>query len=60
VLEKTVGLYPGSWNAWDSLGEVAAKSGRKERAIASYRKSLELNPNNKNGRAMLDRLEKEQ
>ena len=60
VLEKTVGLYPESWNAWDSLGEVAAKAGRKEQAIASYRKSLELNPNNKNGRAMLDQLEKEQ
>jgi tetratricopeptide (TPR) repeat protein len=60
VMEKTIGLFPGSWNAWDSLGEVAAKSGRKEQAIASYRRSLELNPNNRNGRAMLNRLEKGQ
>ena len=60
VFEKNVELYPGSWNAWDSLGEVSAKAGRKERAIESYRKSLELNPTSKNGRAMLERLEKGQ
>ncbi|MBP7865888.1 MAG: tetratricopeptide repeat protein [Acidobacteria bacterium] len=58
VLEKTVELYPASWNAWDSLGEVSAKAGRKERAIECYRKSLELNPKNKNGVAMLEKLEK--
>jgi tetratricopeptide (TPR) repeat protein len=57
VMEKTVELYPGSWNAWDSLGEVSAKAGKKERAIECYRKSLELNPKNKNGRAMLEQLE---
>ena len=58
VFEKTVTLYPNSWNAWDSLGEIYAKAGRKDRAIESYRKSLELNPKNKNGKAMLDKLEK--
>ena len=60
VFEKNVRLYPDSWNAWDSLGEIAAKAGRKEQAIASYRKSLELNPKNKNGQAMLKRLEEGQ
>jgi tetratricopeptide (TPR) repeat protein len=58
VFEKTVQLYPDSWNAWDSLGEVAAKAGKKDRAIECYRKSLELNPKNKNGKAMLEQLEK--
>ncbi len=58
VFEKNVRLYPESWNAWDSLGEIAAKAGRKEQAIASYRKSLDLNPKNKNGQAMLEQLEK--
>lgn len=58
VLEKTVELYPASWNAWDSLGEVSAKAGRKERAIECYRKSLALNPKNRNGQAMLEKLEK--
>jgi predicted Zn-dependent protease len=58
VMEKTVELYPASWNAWDSLGEVSAKAGRKDRAIECYHKSLELNPKNKNGKAMLEQLEK--
>ena len=59
VFETNVRLYPDSWNAWDSLGEIAAKAGRKDQAISSYRKSLELNPKNKNGKAMLEQLEKE-
>lgn len=60
VFEKYVLLYPDSWNAWDSLGETAAKAGRKEQAIASYRRSLELNPGNKNGGAALKQLEGKQ
>jgi tetratricopeptide (TPR) repeat protein len=58
VMEKGVELYPESWNTWDSLGEVAAQAGLKERAIECYRKSIELNPKNKNGKTMLDKLEK--
>ncbi len=58
--KRTTRLYPDSWNAWDSLGEAAAKAGRNEQAIANYRKSLELNPNNKNGQAMLEKLTKGQ
>jgi Flp pilus assembly protein TadD len=60
VFEKNTRLYPDSGNAWDSLGEVLAKAGRKEQAIASYRKSLELDPKNKNGQAMLEKLTKGQ
>jgi tetratricopeptide (TPR) repeat protein len=60
VMEKTAELYPGSWNAWDSLGEVLANAGRKDRAIESYRKSLELNPKSKSGREMLQKLENAQ
>jgi carboxyl-terminal processing protease len=60
VFEKATRLYPDSWNAWDSLGEAAAKAGRNEQAIANYRKSLELNPKNKNGQAMLEKLTKGQ
>jgi tetratricopeptide (TPR) repeat protein len=60
VFEKYVLLYPDSWNAWDSLGETAAKAGRKDQAIASYRRSLELNPGNKNGGAALKQLEGKQ
>ena len=57
VMEKCAGLYPDSWNAHDSLGEVLAKAGQRERAVASYRKSLELNPGSKSGQAALKQLE---
>ena len=60
VMEKAVELYPDSWNAWDSLGEVLVKAGNKDRAIQCYRKSLELNPRNKNGREMIQKLESAQ
>ena len=49
--------YPQSWNTWDSLGEALAKKGEREKAIAAYRKSLELNPKNENGKATLRELE---
>ncbi len=48
--------YPGDGNAHDSLGEAYMLNGDDERAIASYRKSLDLNPNNKNAIKMLKRL----
>jgi carboxyl-terminal processing protease len=57
MFEKGTKLYPDSWNAYDSLGECLAKAGKRERAIESYRKSLELNPGNKNGRAAMQQLE---
>jgi tetratricopeptide (TPR) repeat protein len=58
VFEKNVQLYPGSSNAYDSLGEALLKAGRKAQAIESYRKSLALNPSNANARSKLKELEK--
>ena len=34
--------YPGSWNAWDSLGEMYATLGDKPKAVANYKKALTL------------------
>jgi len=34
--------HPGSWNAWDSLGEAYAVTGDKAKAIANYQKALSL------------------
>jgi len=56
MFEKGAKLYPDSWNAYDSLGECLAKAGKRERAIESYRKSVELNPGNANGRAAMQKL----
>jgi dienelactone hydrolase len=56
VFELTASLYPGSWRAHDSLGEACAYRGRTDEAIRSYRRSLELNPENANARAALEKL----
>lgn len=50
-------LYPQSFNVYDSLGDAYAESGDKELAIKNYRRSLELNPQNKNATEMLKKLE---
>jgi CubicO group peptidase (beta-lactamase class C family) len=51
--EQAIGLFTyntdrhaQSWNAWDSLGEAYEKAGARDKASASYRRSLELNPTN--------------
>ena len=48
--------YPKSWNAYDSLGEAYMGAGQTDLAIQNYEKSLELNPKNKGGAAMLEKL----
>ncbi|HEX7296063.1 MAG TPA: serine hydrolase [Pyrinomonadaceae bacterium] len=56
LLKLNVEFYPNAWNTYDSLGEAYMKAGEKELAIANYKKSLELNPANGNGREMLKKL----
>jgi cyclase len=56
VFKITVGLYPGSWNAYDSLGEAYAIGGNKELAIENYEKSLKLNPDSRSGGDALRQL----
>ncbi len=56
VFELNVFLYPESWSAYDSLGEACADRGRKDEAIRSYKKSLELNPKDQDAKAALERL----
>ena len=59
VFKMNVELYPESWNVYDSLGEGYMLLGAKELAVEYYKKSLEINPDNANGIAMLKRLEEE-
>lgn len=59
VLEKNVELHPNSANTYDSLGEAYMAAGKKDLAIKNYEKSLQLNPENKNATAMLEKLRKE-
>jgi len=48
VFELNAESYPGSANTWDSLAEAWAAAGDRDKAITFYRKSLELNPGNRN------------
>jgi hypothetical protein len=41
---------------YDSLGEAYMEKGETGLAVANYEKSLELNPDNQNGRDMLEKL----
>lgn len=50
------GLYPDSFNLFDSLGEAFDNKHDTAAAIASYRRSLELNPKNANASARLAKL----
>jgi hypothetical protein len=34
--------YPGSWNTWDSLGEIYATMGDKKKAVTNYEKALAM------------------
>lgn len=52
-----VELNPEHAGYWDSLGEGLAANDMRDEAIAAYRRSLALNPDNESGRAALARLE---
>ncbi|MCJ7933354.1 MAG: tetratricopeptide repeat protein [Chryseobacterium sp.] len=45
--------YPNFWNVYDSLGEAYMLKGNKKSAIENYEKSIQLNPNNTDGKEML-------
>jgi cytochrome c-type biogenesis protein CcmH/NrfG len=57
MFQLNVELYPQSWNVYDSLGETYMNNGDRDLAIQNYKKSLELNPDNSNGKEMLKKLE---
>jgi tetratricopeptide (TPR) repeat protein len=42
VFKQNVEKYPGSWNAYDSLGEGLAAAGQKAEAIAQYQKARSM------------------
>ena len=56
IFQVNVEAYPRSGNVYDSLGEAYMDDGDKPQAIANYQKSLQLNPKNRNGAKMLQKL----
>jgi CubicO group peptidase (beta-lactamase class C family) len=56
ALKLNTFLYPNSWNTYDSYAEALWFSGKKEEAIAMYQKSIIMNPDNKSGKDMLQKI----
>jgi len=59
VFALNVQEYPESWNVYDSLGEAYLKQRNKKFAKKNYKKSIKLNPDNENGKAMLKKVKTE-
>jgi len=49
-------LYPDDWNVWDSLAECHFNQEQWDEARKYYEKSIELNPENENGKRMLGEI----
>jgi Flp pilus assembly protein TadD len=58
VFKLNAELYPQSSNVYDSLAEAYMENGDKELAIVNYKKSLELDPRNKNAVSMIEKLQR--
>ena len=56
VFELNAETFPDSANAWDSLGEAVMTEGDHEMAIRYYRRSLELDPENRNAARMIKQI----
>jgi len=59
LFQLNVEIYPDSWNVYDSLGEAFKANGDTRLAILNYEKSIELNPDNENGKKILAELRKQ-
>lgn len=56
IFEMIIEEYPSSFNTYDSYGEALLADGQESLAIENYTKSIKLNPANKNGIRILERL----
>ncbi len=56
IFALNVENYPNDWNVYDSLGEAYMTNGDTELAIENYERSVELNPQNRNGTEVLERV----
>lgn len=59
ILKLVTEVYADSWDAWDRLGQALEGANRPEAAIAAFRRSLDLNPENSAGTQAIQRLRDE-
>jgi CubicO group peptidase (beta-lactamase class C family) len=57
IFKLNVYLFPDSWNVYDSYGEILLKTGDTNKAIEMYKKSIDLNPDNENGKKILEQIQ---
>jgi len=57
IFKLNVEVYPQSANPYDSLGEAYMAAGERELALANYRKSVALDPQNTNAATLIKNLE---
>ena len=57
ILQTAITEFPGCWEAYDALGDMYIKTSENDLAIQSFKKSLELNPQNAHALEMLKGLE---
>ncbi|RUT68201.1 serine hydrolase [Flavobacterium cupreum] len=60
VFKINVAAFPNSGNVYDSLAEAYLKDGNTKLAIENYKKSVELDPTNENGKKVLEEICKKQ
>ena len=58
VFKTTINMYPESWNTYDSMGEALLVAGKYDKSRKYYNKSIAMNPENKNGKEMLAKIDK--
>jgi tetratricopeptide (TPR) repeat protein len=58
IFKLAVGLYPGSWETYDDLGEVYRRMGENGNAVDCYKKVLEIDPGNAKASNMLKMFSK--
>jgi CubicO group peptidase (beta-lactamase class C family) len=46
-------LFPSSWNVYDSYADILAKVGKKEAAALMYKKAIQMNPQDEDGKRAL-------
>lgn len=56
VFKLIVSEFPHSSNPYDSVGEAYLKLGDKEKSLANYQKAVEIDPENLNALAQIDRI----
>ena len=58
ILKLNIEEFPASANVYDSMGEAYMINGNNELALENYKKSLQIDPSNKNAVEMIQKLEK--